>query len=61
MNLHLAPKMPRYSVANLRNSLLLRAIRALYRNILNRNLLRPDVIRGSLDTDVGRAVLCPMV
>ncbi len=48
MNSHLAPKMPRYCVANLRNSGLLRAICALYRNILNHNLLRSDLVRGSL-------------
>jgi len=35
MNSYLAPKMPRLCVANLRNSLVLRAIRALILNIFN--------------------------
>jgi hypothetical protein len=35
MNSYLAPKMPSFCVANLRNSQLLRAIRALKLNILN--------------------------
>lgn len=46
MNSHLAPKMPSFCVANLRNSTLLRAIRALNLNILTRpyfgNLPRPE-------------------
>jgi len=64
MNLYLASKISSFFVANLgsgvllrptscihavvRNSLLLRAIRALYLNNLDRNLLRPELIRGSL-------------
>ena len=44
--------MSSFFVPNLRNSLLLRAICALNLSILHRNLLCPDLIRGSL------AVLC---
>jgi hypothetical protein len=39
--------MPSFSVANLVNSQLLPTIRALNLNILNRNLLRSELIRGS--------------
>ena len=66
MNSHLAPKIPGLCVANLRNSLLLRAIRRLfvhgwpyaagawmYRSgesgHFEHNLLRPELIRGSLN------------
>jgi hypothetical protein len=48
MNENLEPKMSNFFVANLRNSWLLRAICALNLNILNLNLFRPDLIRGSL-------------
>ena len=48
MNENLESKMPSFFVTNLRNSWLLRAIRALNVNRLNRNLLRPDLFRGSL-------------
>ena len=49
MNEHLEPKISNFFVANLRNSWLLRAIGALNLNILNLNLFRPDLIRGSQD------------
>jgi len=42
VNSHLTPKMSSFYVANLRNSLLLRAIRALNLNILDHNLLRSE-------------------
>ncbi len=42
LNSYLAPKMSSFCVANLRNSQLLRAIRALNPFILDRNLLRPE-------------------
>jgi len=48
MNSHLAPKIPSFCVANLRNSLLLRAIRRLESVHFGCNLLRPELIRGSL-------------
>jgi len=64
MNKHLAPKIPSFCVAcmdagegreqgcgsfaNLRNSLLLRAIRRLESGHFGYNLLRPELIRGSL-------------
>ena len=51
MNEHLEPKISNFFVANLRNSWLLRAIGALNLNILNLNLFRPDLIRGSLDVN----------
>ena len=41
MNSYLTSKMPSFCVANLANSQLLAAIRALNLNILNCNLLRP--------------------
>ena len=49
MNEHLESKMSNFFVTNLRNSGLLRAIGALNLNILNLNLFRPDLIRGSLN------------
>ena len=49
MNEHLESKMSNFFVASLRNSWLLRAIGALNLNILNLNLFRPDLIRGSLN------------
>ncbi len=48
MNEYLEFKMPNFFVANLRNSWLFRAICASNLNILNLNLFRPDLIRGSL-------------
>ena len=48
MNSHLVPKFVGSGVANLRNSALLRAICALNPTNLNRNLLRPELIRDSL-------------
>jgi len=42
MNSYLVPKTSSFCVANLRDSLLLRAIRALKLNILDHNLLRPE-------------------
>ena len=48
MNSHLVPKFVGSSVPNLRNSALLRAICALNPTNLNRNLLRPELIRASL-------------
>ncbi|GBE07507.1 hypothetical protein BMS3Bbin11_01444 [bacterium BMS3Bbin11] len=48
MNSYLTPKISSFFVANLRNSQLLRAICASNLNILDRNLLRPELIRGSL-------------
>ena len=47
MNAHLALKIPDFYVANLRNSLLLRAIRRLESKYFEYNLLRPELIRGS--------------
>jgi hypothetical protein len=58
MDRHLAAKICRFCVADLRNGPLLRAIHApkevplgcaLYRYILIDNLLGPDLFRGSLD------------
>ena len=49
MNESLESKMSNFFVANLRNSWLLRAIRALNLNILALNLFRPELIRGSLN------------
>jgi hypothetical protein len=51
MNSYLAPKMSSFCVANLRNSWLLRAIRALNLNILNHNLLRSEWIRRSISLE----------
>ncbi|GBE07747.1 hypothetical protein BMS3Abin11_00864 [bacterium BMS3Abin11] len=48
MNSYLTPKISSLFVANLRNSQLLRAICASNLNILDRKLLRPELIRGSL-------------
>jgi hypothetical protein len=48
MNSYLASKISSFFVAYLRNSSLLRAIFASNLNILDRNLLRPELIRGSL-------------
>jgi hypothetical protein len=54
MNSYLVSKMSSFRVANLRNSELLRAIRALHPkgitnlNILDHNLLRSELIKGSL-------------
>ena len=45
---YLVLRMSSFCVANLRNSLLLRAICALNLDILLHNLLSPDLIRGSL-------------
>ena len=42
MDSYLVSKMSRFGVANVRNSELLRSIRALNLNILNHNLLRPE-------------------
>ena len=42
MNSYLASKMSSIGVANLRNSQLSRAIRALYLNILNHKLVRSE-------------------
>ena len=53
MDSHLASKMSNFSVANLRNCTLLRAICALNLNILHHpdigNLLRSDLFKGSLN------------
>ena len=49
MNSYLVSKTSSFYVANLRNSQLLRAIRALKLDILNHNLLRSEKIRGSLN------------
>ncbi len=49
MNSHLALGKPGFCVANLRNSLLLRAIRRLESVFSEHNLLRPELIRGSLN------------
>ncbi len=54
MNSCLASKISSFCVPNLRNNPLLRAIRALNLNILDHNLLRPELTRGSL-------VLCGLV
>ena len=48
MNSYLAPRMPSFFVAKLRNSTLLRAHCASNLNILHHHLLRPDLTRGSL-------------
>jgi len=48
MDSHLALIISSFCVANLRNSRLLRAICALNLKIFERNLLRPELIRGSL-------------
>ena len=48
MNLYLAAKISSFCVANLRNSWLFRAIGALNLNLFAYNLLRPELIRGSL-------------
>jgi len=48
MNEHLAAKISGYCVANLRNSLLLRAIRRLVPENFSSNLHHPELIRGSL-------------
>ena len=48
MNLYLTPKISSFFVGNLRNSQLLRAIFASNLNILDRNLLRSELIGGSL-------------
>ncbi len=47
MDENLESRMPNFFVANLRNSGLLRAIRALNLNILVLNLSSPELIRGS--------------
>ena len=49
MNLYLAAKISSFCVANLRNSWLFRAIGALSLNPFAYNLLRPELIRGSLE------------
>ena len=51
MNRHLVAKMHRFGVADLRNSWLLRAIRALNRHILIDNLFGPDLLRGSITVE----------
>ncbi len=48
MDSNLTPKISIFFVYNLRNTSLLRAIIASNMNILNRNLLRPELIRCSL-------------
>jgi phosphoserine aminotransferase len=48
MNEHLASKISGFCVANLRNSLLLRAIRRLEPEYFEHNLLHPELIRDSL-------------
>ncbi len=48
MNLHFASQFPCFYVANLRNSLLFRAIRRLESGKLRYKLFRPELIRGSL-------------
>jgi hypothetical protein len=48
MNSHLGPEMHGFCVANLGNSSLLPAIFALKPHISDTNLLRPDLISGSL-------------
>jgi len=48
MDSNLTPKISIFFVYNLRNSSLLRAIIASNMNILDRNLLRPELIRCSL-------------
>ncbi|MEA1889572.1 MAG: hypothetical protein U9N50_07335, partial [Pseudomonadota bacterium] len=47
-NSYLTPIISSFIVVNLRNSQLLRVIHASNLNILGRNLLRPELIRGSL-------------
>ncbi len=47
MNSYLTPKTSSFFIENLRNSQLLRTISALNLNILDRNLLRPELIRDS--------------
>jgi hypothetical protein len=47
MNSHLTSKTSSFFVGNLRNSQLLRAISASNLNVLDRNLLRPELIRDS--------------
>jgi len=49
MNAYLTPKISSFFVANLRNSQLLRAVYASNLNILDRNLLRPELIKDSLN------------
>ena len=51
MNSTLAAKKSSFCVANLRNSWLFRAIGALNLNLFAYNLLRPELIRGSLGND----------
>jgi hypothetical protein len=48
MNSHLTPKISIFFVEKLRNSWLLRALFASNLYILDRNLLRSELIRGSL-------------
>ncbi len=48
MNSHFASQFPCFCVANLRNSLLLRAIRRLESGKLRYKLFRPELIRGSI-------------
>ncbi len=48
MNSHLALKKFSFCVADLRNNLLLRAIRRLESVFSEYNLLRPELIRGSI-------------
>jgi hypothetical protein len=48
MNTHLEPEIRAICVANLRNSTLLRAIRALMAQISMLNLLRPEWVAASL-------------
>ena len=50
MNSYLASKRSSFCVANLRNSRLFRASGVLNLNPFAHNLLRPEQIRGSLDT-----------
>ena len=53
MNSHFASQFSCFCVANLRNSLLLRAIRRLESGELSYKLFRPELIRGSL-----KVVIC---
>ncbi len=60
MDRQLAAKMHRFGVANLRNSGLLRAIRALNRYILINNLFGPDLFKNSPgDRDIGSSLIGP--
>jgi len=57
MNSHLALGKSSFCVANLRNSLLLHAIRRLESVFSEHNLLRPELIRGTLEQERPMAVI----